>query len=76
MQNMREPRTSYSQPPVELDIDTWLYECHPKAGCGVCAALFEQRAEADKKGDTRKKFDLSREIRNCDHKKVKAKKNE
>jgi hypothetical protein len=39
----------------------------PKPGCGVCAALGRQRAEAEATGDMSKASDCNVEIRNHPH---------
>lgn len=60
---MSEP-TRYQTAPVELPIDDWLYEANPTDGCGVCAALIKELRAARRRGDDRKAFATSTEIRN------------
>ncbi|KUL51736.1 hypothetical protein ADL22_05845 [Streptomyces sp. NRRL F-4489] len=59
---MTDP-TRYSQRPIELPLDSWLYEARPAPGCRVCTALSAERDTALKAKDWRKAFEASREIR-------------
>jgi hypothetical protein len=49
-------------PPVGLGLPG--KEPRPPAGCGVCAALVKERAEAKGRGDMSRVSDLNVEIRN------------
>ncbi|WP_240137975.1 hypothetical protein [Streptomyces sp. MUM 178J] len=53
--------------PVHLPDPRPLPAAEPAPGCGVCAALVKQRAEALAAGDQSKALDLSIEIRNHPH---------
>jgi hypothetical protein len=60
---MTTPR-GIQEAPVVLEIDPWLYGCNPADGCGVCAALANQLANAETHEE---RFDAAREIRNHPH---------
>ncbi|MGW2860326.1 hypothetical protein [Streptomyces sp. NPDC001205] len=60
---MTEP-VRYSENPVELPIDSWLYVTHEIPECGVCIALAHEVKKALEQGRHRSAFDASREIRN------------
>ncbi|PJN39036.1 hypothetical protein CG747_20875 [Streptomyces sp. CB02959] len=55
--------TQYSQEPVELPIDGWLYGVRLAPECGVCAALKAELDEALSDRNLKKAYEVSREIR-------------
>ncbi|MFE9401803.1 hypothetical protein ACFYNY_08510 [Streptomyces sp. NPDC006530] len=57
---------NYSQPPLELAdaVEDHLYGCAPAEGCGVCAALAQELAEAREGGRWSAAYDAAAEIRN------------
>ncbi|MFI5701550.1 hypothetical protein [Streptomyces xanthochromogenes] len=60
---MTKPIT-YPRPPVELPLDSWLYETGARQDCGVCRALVEEVRGALDRGDQGAAFAASQEVRN------------
>uniref|UniRef100_A0AAU2UZ99 Uncharacterized protein n=1 Tax=Streptomyces sp. NBC_00003 TaxID=2903608 RepID=A0AAU2UZ99_9ACTN len=59
---MTEP-ISYSQIPVELPLDPWLYAYDKPIDCDVCAALDKQCQEAIRQNQHRVAYGAAEEIR-------------
>ncbi|GGO52299.1 hypothetical protein GCM10012286_57000 [Streptomyces lasiicapitis] len=61
------PRTRTNLPPhlatIPAGFNAWLLDCAPVAYCGVCAALWQQRAEAISRDDLGAAVKASTEIR-------------
>lgn len=60
---------TYPRPPVELAgaVEAYLYDCTPAKGCGVCAALVRELAEAKAAQRWSAAYDAAAEVRNHPH---------
>ncbi|MBX7471426.1 hypothetical protein K1Y80_35790 [Streptomyces sp. MAG02] len=59
----------YPRPPVELPgvVETYLYDCAPADGCGVCAALVKELEEARTAKGWSAAYEAAAEVRNHPH---------
>jgi hypothetical protein len=53
--------------PVDLPLDSWLYEARPKPGCPQCTAEKTKLDLAAKAGNANARFEAARNIRQCSH---------
>jgi hypothetical protein len=63
---MTEP-LKYSQAPVELPLDDWLYEARPKPGCQTCTDAVKALKAAKRAGNAWDRFEAARQIRSHPH---------
>jgi hypothetical protein len=57
----------YSQPPVELPLDAWMYDGTPVKGCATCAEAASALEEAKESHNASKRFEAGRIIRAHPH---------
>ncbi|AYG82455.1 hypothetical protein DWB77_04631 [Streptomyces hundungensis] len=59
----------YPRPPVELAgaVEAYLYDCTPGKGCGACAALVRELAEARAAKQWSAAYDAAAKVRNHPH---------
>lgn len=63
---MTEP-IRYTQAPVELPLDSWLYSARPVVGCKVCEEAETALVDAKQSGNAWARFEAARTIRRHPH---------